>query len=213
MKHISLKTDEIINSSTHAVGIVLSIVALILMIMQAQLHGTPEALVGAVVFGSGMIILYTISTIFHATKNIRLKYKLNILDHSAIYVLIAATYTPVTLITLRGAWGWSLLGTIWVLALAGIIYKVFFYTVKYRFVSAVTYVGMGLVVVVALKPLIDAMPFWGLVWLTAGCVSYIIGVFFYLKKKVPLMHGIFHLFVMGGSFFHFLAIYKYVLPL
>jgi hemolysin III len=212
MKRISPKTDEIINSSTHAVGIGLSIAALVLMTVRAALYGTPAAVVGGVIFGAGMIVLYTASTIFHATKRWRLKYKLNKFDHSAIYALIAATYTPITLVTLSGAWGWAVFGIIWAMALAGIIFKVFFYTAKYRVISTIAYIAMGLMIVVALQPLIESMPLWGLIWMAIGGVSYIAGAMFYLVKNVPLMHGIFHLFVLGGSFAHFWAIYHYVLP-
>lgn len=212
MKRISTKTDEIINSTTHAVGIGLSIAALVLMVVRAAMYGTAEAVVGGAIFGAGMIVLYTASTVFHAAKRWRLKYKLNKFDHSAIYVLIAATYTPITLVTLGGAWGWTVFGIIWAMALAGIIFKVFFYTAKYRLVSTIAYIAMGLMIVIALEPLIDAMPFWGLIWLAIGGLSYIVGAMFYLVKNVPLMHGIFHLFVLGGSFAHFWAIYHYVLP-
>jgi hemolysin III len=212
MKRISAKTDEIINSSTHAFGIGLSIVALVLMIVRASVYGTPAAVVGGAVFGAGMIVLYTASTIFHATKRWRLKYQLNKFDHSAIYVLIAATYTPITLVTLGGVWGWTVFGIVWAMALAGIIFKVFFYTAKYRLISTIAYIAMGLVIVIALEPLIESMPLWGLVWMAIGGVSYIAGAMFYLVKNVPLMHGIFHLFVLGGSFSHFWAIYHYVLP-
>ena len=212
MIKISVKTDEIINSLTHAVGIALSITALVLMVIQAVKFGNTAAVVGAAIFGAGLIVLYSASTIYHAARNLRLKVKLNKFDHSAIYVLIAATYTPVTLVTLAGTWGWTIFGIIWGTALVGIIYKVFFYSAKYRFISTMTYIGMGLVAVIAVKPLIHNMPTAGLWWLAAGGAAYIIGAVFYLFRKLPLNHGIFHLFVIAGSFAHFWTVYHYILP-
>jgi len=209
--NISVKLNEIVNTVTHAIGIALSIVALVLMVVRSAIHSDAISVVGAAIFGAGLIILYSASTIYHSAKKIRLKYYLNKFDHSAIYVLIAATYTPISLVTLPSAWGWSMFGIIWGLAIGGVLFKIFWYKVRYRAVSAWGYVAMGLVVIVAIKPLVENMPFWGLIWMAIGGVAYITGVFFYLSKKIPFAHGIFHLFVIAGSFAHFWAIYHYVL--
>jgi hemolysin III len=176
------------------------------------LHGTPISVVSASIFGSSLIILYLSSTLYHASRKIRIKAKLNKFDHSAIYILIAGTYTPFTIVLLQGGWGWSIFGIQWGLAIAGIIFKLFWYKPKYRVVSAWAYVGMGLVMLIAIKPLIDVLSTPGLIWLSIGGLVYITGVFFYLSKKIPFSHGIWHLFVMGGSIAHFIAIYNYVLP-
>jgi hemolysin III len=134
------------------------------------------------------------------------------MDHSAIYILIAATYTPFTLVTLSGAWGWSILGVIWGMAVFGVLFKIFFYKLKYRALSAWAYVGMGLTILIAVKPLYENMPAGGLFWLGIGGMAYVIGVLFYLAKKIPYSHGIFHLFCIAGSLAHFFAVYHYVLP-
>jgi hemolysin III len=210
-KRISVKLDEIVNTITHGIGILLSITALVLMVVRSAIYGTAASVVGASIFGAGLIILYSASTIYHSARKIRLKYYLNKFDHAAIYVLIASSYTPITLVTMRGAWGWSIFGVIWAIAIFGILFKIFWYKPKYRTISAWGYVAMGLVVIVAVKPLIASMPLWGLIWMAIGGVAYIIGVLFYLSERIPFGHGIFHLFVIAGSFAHFWAIYHYVL--
>jgi len=211
-KSVSIKTEEIVNSTTHAIGIGLSITALVLMLVQAGFHGTASSVVGAAIFGASLIVLYTASTLFHGAKKLRIKYKLNKLDHSAIYILIAGTYTPFTLVTLDGAWGWSIFGTIWGLAVGGVLFKVFWYKPKYRALSAWAYVAMGSVIIVAIYPLVQNLSTMGLIWLLIGMVTYTLGVIFYLWEKLPFAHGIFHLFVLGGSIAHFFAIYHHVLP-
>ena len=209
---VSIKTDEIVNSLTHLIGVGLSITALVLMIVRSSVYGTAISVVGGSIFGASLITLYLSSTLYHAAKKIKLKIKLNKLDHSAIYVLIAGTYTPFTIVLIQGGWGWSIFGVQWGLAIAGILFKVFWYKPKYRKISAWAYVAMGLVIVVALRPLIDSMSSMGLIWLAIGGIIYIVGVFFYLSKKIPFSHGIWHLFVLGGSIAHFFAIYDHVLP-
>lgn len=211
-KTISVKTNEIINTTTHLIGLGLSVTALVLMIMKASYYGSAISIVSAAIFGASLIVMYLASSLYHASKNIRTKVKLNKFDHSAIYVLIAGTYTPFTLITLNGAWGWSIFGIQWGLALIGVMYKVFWYNPKYKAISAYAYIAMGVVMIVAIKPLYENLPTGGLIWLGIGGIIYIIGVYFYLSKKIPLAHGIWHLFVLGGSIAHFIAIYEYVLP-
>ncbi len=211
-KQITVRTEEIVNSITHAIGIGLSVTALVLMVVQAALHGTNAGIVGASIFGASLIVLYTASTLFHSARKLRLKYYLNKFDHSAIYILIAGTYTPVTLVTLQGAWGWSIFGVIWGLAIAGVLFKLFWYKPKYRALSAWMYVGMGSVIVIAVYPLVQTMSTMGLIWLGIGMLTYTVGVLFYLWKNLPFAHGIFHLFVLGGSIAHFFATYHHILP-
>ena len=211
-KTISVKTNELINTTTHLVGLGLSITALILMLVRSSFYGTTISIVSASIFGASLVVMYLASSLYHAAKNVRVKVKLNKFDHSAIYVLIAGTYTPFTLITLHGTWGWSIFGVQWGLALIGIIYKIFWYNPKFRAISAYAYIAMGVVILIAIKPLSESLPIGGLFWLGIGGLIYVIGVYFYLSKKIPLAHGIWHLFVMGGSIAHFIAIYEYVLP-
>ena len=207
-----IKRDEIVNSITHLVGLGLSIAATALMIVKASYYGSAISIVSAAVFGASLILLYLASTLYHSAENIRLKYKLNKFDHSAIYILIAGTYTPFSIVLLQGGWGWSIFGVEWGLAIIGTLYKIFWYKPKYRAISAFAYVAMGLVIIVAAAPLADVIAKKCFIWLAIGGASYIVGVFFYLSKKIPYAHGIFHLFIIGGSFAHFWAIYNYVLP-
>ena len=207
-----IKREEVVNSLTHLLGFALSIVATVLMIVKASYHGSVISIVSASVFGASLILLYLASTLYHSARNIRTKYKLNKFDHSAIYILIAGTYTPFSIVLLQGGWGWSIFGIQWGLAIIGILYKIFWYKPKYRSISAFAYVAMGLVIVIAAKPLAEVIDKKCFIWLVIGGASYIIGVIFYLAKKIPYGHGIFHLFIIGGSFAHFWAIYNYVLP-
>ena len=204
--------EEKVNTTTHFIGILLSIAATALMIVKASYYGSAISIVSASIFGATLIILYTASTLYHSASNIRLKYKLNKFDHSAIYILIAGTYTPFSIVLLQGGWGWSIFGVQWGLAIIGTLYKIFWYKPKFRALSAFAYIAMGLVIVIAAQPLSAIITTKCFIWLAIGGASYIIGVFFYLTKKIPFGHGIFHLFIIGGSFAHFWAIYNYVLP-
>ena len=211
-KKISAKTNELVNSITHLIGLCFSITALVLMLERSAFYGTAISVVSASIFGASLIVLYSASTLFHAAKKIRIKAILNKFDHSAIYVLIAGTYTPFTIVLLQGGWGWSIFGVQWGLAAVGILFKIFWYKPKFRAISAWAYVAMGLVMIIAIKPLINSLSTPGLIWLLTGGAIYIAGVFFYLSKKIPFAHGIWHLFVIGGSITHFFAIYDHVLP-
>lgn len=202
--------EEIANVITHGLGLALSVAALVILVVFASLKGDAWRIVSFSIFGASLVLLYLASTLYHGASRPRIKLRLNRFDHSAIYVLIAGTYTPFTLVTLRGGWGWTIFGIVWGLAIAGIIYKVFFYTVKYRAVSAVIYLLMGWIIVIAIKPLINNLSLPGLIWLAIGGLSYSFGVIFYLWKKLPFAHSIFHLFVLGGSIAHFFAIFWYV---
>jgi hemolysin III len=203
--------EEKINILSHAVGFIFSIVALVLLVTHATQHGDVWHIVSFSIFGASLIILYAASTFYHSAKKSELRNRLNIIDHASIYVLIAGTYTPFTLVTLKGTIGWVIFGISWGLALTGIILKLFF-TGKYNLLSTIMYVLMGWVIVFAIKPLINNLPLAGLLWLVAGGISYTIGAILYGIKKIKFNHAIFHMFVLMGSFCHFMSVYFYVLP-
>ena len=203
--------EEKINIISHATGFILSIVAFVLLVMHASLHGDVWQIVSFSIFGASLIILYGASTLYHSAKNPLLRNKLNIIDHASIYVLIAGTYTPFTLVTLKGTIGWVIFGISWGLALTGIILKLFF-TGKYDLISTIMYVFMGWVIVFAIKPLIHHLPLEGLLWLFAGGISYTIGAILYSINKIKFNHAIFHMLVLIGSFCHFVSVFFYVLP-
>jgi hemolysin III len=205
------KIEERLNVITHGLGFLLSIAALVLLVVFASLRGDAWHIVSFTIYGISLVVLYLASTLFHMTRKQELRNKLNIFDHSAIYFLIAGTYTPFLLVTIRGPWGWSLFGIIWALAIGGLIFKLF-YTGKYDFLSALIYVAMGWLIIVAFKPMHENLSTEGLLWLLGGGVSYSIGVVFYLLNKMPYNHAIFHIWVLLGSFAHFIAVIKYVLP-
>jgi len=203
--------EEKINIISHAIGLILSIVALVLLVTYAILYGDVWHIVSFSIFGACLIILYAASTFYHSAKKAKLRNRLKIFDHASIYALIAGSYTPFTLVTLKGTVGWVMFGISWGLALTGIILKLFF-TGKYNLISTVMYVLMGWVVVFAIKPLIVNFPLEGLLWLFAGGISYTIGAIIYSIKKIKFNHAIFHMFVLIGSFCHFISVLFYVLP-
>jgi hemolysin III len=203
--------EERINITSHAIGFILSCIALIVLIMHASQHGNVWHIVSFSVFGVSLIILYGSSTIYHSTKKPGLRNRLRIVDHASIYVLIAGTYTPFTLVTLNGMTGWVIFGFSWAMALSGIILKLFF-TGKYRLISTSMYVFMGWIIIFAINPLINNLPSDGLFWLVVGGLSYTVGAILYSIKKIKFNHAIFHVFVLLGSACHFVSVYFYVLP-
>ena len=203
--------EEKINIISHAIGFILSIVALVLLVTHANLHGDVWHIVSFSIFGASLIILYAASTFYHNAKKPELRNRLKIIDHAAIYVLIAGSYTPFTLVSLNGTIGWVIFGTSWGLALTGIILKLFF-TGKYNLISTLMYVFLGWVIIFAIKPLINNLPLEGLFWLFAGGMAYTIGAILYSIKKIKFNHAIFHVFVLMGSFSHFVSVFFYVLP-
>ena len=203
--------EEKINILSHAVGFILSIVALVLLVTHATQQGGVRHIVSFSIFGASLIILYAASTLYHSAKKSKLRNRLKIIDHASIYVLIAGTYTPFALVTLKGRIGWMIFGISWGLALTGIILKLFF-TGKYNLISTIMYVLMGWVIVFAIKPLINNLPLEGLLWLIAGGISYTIGAILYSIKKIKFNHAIFHMFVLNGSFCQFMSVFFYVLP-
>lgn len=203
--------EEKLNVITHAIGLILSIIAFFLLITYANDRGTIWHLTSFAIFGASMTVLYSASTAYHYSKEPALRTKLNILDHAAIYVLIAGTYTPFCLVVLPKKIGWIIFGVSWGLALIGIIFKLF-YTGKYDRLSTIAYVLMGWVVIFAIKPLIENLPVKGLLWLLAGGLFYTVGAILYSIKSVRYNHAVFHIFVLLGSFCHFMSIFFYVLP-
>lgn len=216
MTHSQLKSysvgEEIANSATHGVGAALSIAALAVLVTLAGLHGDVWRVVSFSIYGASLVLLYLTSTLYHGFQSPRVKLVFRMLDHSAIYLLIAGTYTPFTLVTFHGGWGWTMFGIIWGLAIAGIVQTVLFFN-RFPVVSVLTYLGMGWLVVVAIKPLLAVMPVAGMAWIAAGGLFYTLGVVFYAVKTIPFNHAIWHLFVLGGSVCHFFAILFYVLPM
>lgn len=203
--------EEKLNIISHGFGFALSILGLFFLISRSSEVGDILHLVSFSIFGASLILLYAASTFYHSAKSPRIRYRLNILDHASIYILIAGTYTPFALVTLNGPVGWSIFGIVWVLALTGVILKLF-YTGRFNILSTVMYVVMGWIIVFAIKPLINNLDLPGLLWLIAGGLSYTIGAVFFLIDRLKFNHAIFHLFVLFGSFCHFISIYFYVLP-
>ncbi len=200
---------ERFNVYSHLAGTALALTGATVLIVLGALRADPWKTVSFAVYGATLILLYGISTLYHSTRG-RAKEVFRKLDHCAIYLLIAGTYTPFTLVTLRGPWGWSIFGVVWGLALLGVVQE-FFLGKGARLLSLVIYVTMGWVALVAVVPLIDALGFAGFAWVAAGGVVYTAGIVFYLfDERFRHWHGIWHLFVVAGSVVHYLAILLYV---
>ncbi len=200
---------EKFNAITHLGGAVLALAGAVLLIVFAALQGDVWKVVSVAIYGFTLVSLYSLSTLYHSLRG-RAKFVLQKLDHQSIYLLIAGSYTPFCLVTLRGAWGWSLFGVVWGLALLGGLQE--FWSNKARILSVVIYVVMGWVVIVALVPLYRALGSAGFAWLVAGGLFYTLGIAFYaIDERVSWAHGVWHLFVLAGSAAHFVAIYRYVL--
>ena len=201
--------EEIANSVSHGIGVLAAIGAAPILIVAAVHRGGAAGIVGASVFAAAMVLLYLSSTLYHALPRNRAKRVFQVLDHGAIFLLIAGTYTPFTLGVLRGGWGWTLFGLVWSLALAGIVLKGV-YGVRHARISTVLYLAMGWLVVIAIKPLWLHVQPWGLFWLVAGGVSYSAGVAFYATDhRIRYGHFVWHLFVLAGTACHFVAVLWY----
>ncbi|MCA1766715.1 MAG: hemolysin III family protein [Idiomarina sp.] len=203
--------EEVAHALTHGVGAVLSVVALVVMLTWASAYGDLWHIVAASIYGASLILLYTASTLYHAFPWPRIKAVFQQLDHAAIYVLIAGTYTPFALINLRGEWGWALLGVAWSIALLGVTLELGMKR-RIKWLSLSLYLGMGWMALIAIKPMIDNVDAGGLILLVAGGLAYTLGVIFYVWKSLPYHHAIWHLFVLAGSVFHFFSIFYFVLP-
>jgi len=203
--------EEIANSVTHGVGVVAAAAGLVILAVAAAQRGDAWHVVGSSVFAATLLLLYTASTLYHSIAAPRAKSVLRVLDHSAIYLLIAGTYTPFTLVTLRGPWGWSLLGVIWSCAAVGIVLRTTIGS-RWRAIPVLLYVAMGWAVVIAIRPLVLAVPAGGLTLIVLGGLAYTAGIAFYVWRRLPYHHAIWHLFVLAGSSLHYLAVLLYVIP-
>lgn len=214
MKEAKLKAystgEEIASSVIHGVGALLAVAGLVAMLVVSITSGSTLSIISISIYGSSMILLYTASTMYHAIQNKKAKYIFKAIDHSSIYLLIAGTYTPFTLVVLGGLWGWVMLIVVWAIALAGILLEVLGRQ-RSRTVSLLIYLGMSWLVVIVIKPLLAGLAWPGLLWLVAGGLLYSAGVVFYVQKKTSYMHAVWHLFVLAGSACHFITVLVYVL--
>ena len=204
--------EEIANSVTHGVGLILAIAGLAVLTGYASRLGNGWHMVSCIIFATTLILQYAFSTLYHSIQIPRAKSIMRVLDHSAIFLLIAGTYTPFMLVNLRDTWGWTLFGIIWTLALLGVLFQVSLLR-RWQGISLSLYIGMGWVVVIAIKPMLDAVAPGGLILLLLGGLAYTSGVGFYLWKSLRYHHAIWHGFVLAGSILHFFAVLFYVIPL
>jgi hemolysin III len=200
--------EEIANSVSHGVGLLAAVAATPVLVFSAVRHGGAARIAGASVFAAAMVLLYLTSTLYHALPRNRAKRVFQVLDHAAIFLMIAGTYTPFTLGVLRGAWGWTLFGLVWGLALAGIVLTAAG-GVRYPKLTTSLYLAMGWLILIAVKPLGLRMPSEGLFWLLAGGIAYTVGVVFYAAKRVRYCHFVWHLFVIAGTACHFIAVLRF----
>jgi len=203
--------EDVVNSITHGVAAALSIAGLSVLVLLAAIKGDPWRIVAFSIYGSTLVLLYLSSTLYHGIRTPRVRRFLRRMDHMAIYLLIAGTYTPFALVSMRGGWGWFLLIAIWTLALAGILLKTFSMD-RWEVVSMVLYVGMGWLAVITIKPAIAMIPLPAIIWMAVGGFFYTFGIVFYAWQRLPYNHAIWHLFVIAGSVAHFFAVLFFVLP-
>lgn len=204
--------EEIMNAITHGIGAIFAIIGLSILTAAAYINGGAWHMASGIIFGISMVLLYLASTLYHSFTNQRIKDILKIFDHAAIYLLIAGTYTPFTLIPLHGTVGWIIFGIVWGLAFLGILLKIFFVK-RFKVLSTLCYLLMGWFAVVMIDPLLSSIHIYGLYWLIAGGLFYTVGAIFYLLQRLPYHHAIWHLFVIAGSVAHFIVILNYVLPI
>ena len=202
--------EEIANSVTHGIGAALSIAGLVVLVVLASVYGDVWRVISTSIYGTSLVLLFLSSTLYHSIQNPRLRPVLRRVDHAAIYVLIAGTYTPFTLVSLRGPLGWTFFGVVWGMALVGILFKVFFIH-RFALVSTLAYVAMGWICVLAFGQMLDHVPPSGMIWLVTGGVVYTVGVVFYVLRRIPYGHAVWHLFVLAGAICHFFAIRAVIL--
>jgi hemolysin III len=202
-------TEEIFHGITHGIGAALSIAGLVILVVLAVQMGDVWRIVSFSIYGGSLTLLFLASTLYHSFQDERLKQFFRHFDHLSIFLLIAGTYTPVTLISLRGAWGWTLFALIWGFAVSGIVYELLFLG-RYKWITMSIYLGMGWLAVVAIKPMLTMVPRGLLWWLLAGGLCYTGGVFFYAREKMRYHHVLWHLFVLFGSACHFLGFFFYL---
>ena len=203
--------EERINIGSHAFGLLLSIAGFAALVSRALAYGNSLQLLSACVYATSMVALYAASTAYHSSRDPAVRARLRTVDHAAIYLLIAGTYTPFALVTLQGAVGWAIFGITWGMGLTGIVLKLFF-TGRYNLVSTLMYVFMGWLIVFFIQPLTAVFPTAGLAWLLAGGVAYTLGAIIYSIHRIPFGHACFHVLVVVGSICHFYTVYRYVIP-
>jgi hemolysin III len=203
--------EEVANSVTHGVGLFLSLAGFAVLIVLACTRGTALHITACALYGATLVATYTASTLYHALRAPRAKQVFKVLDHCAIYLLIAGTYTPFTLVTMRGAWGWTLFGVVWGMTVFGVLLKIF-HVNRFKVASVMLYLLMGWMSIVAIQPLLTLAPGGAVLLLLAGGVAYTLGVPFYAWKRLPYNHAVWHLFVLAGSVLHYLAVVFYVVP-
>lgn len=206
---IQTRAEEWANSITHGIGVVLSVIGLPILVVMAIARGEISLLVGSSIFGGTLVFMYAASTLYHSFRKPNLKRVLRILDHIAIYLLIAGTYTPFVLLYFDGGWAWTLLCLEWGIALAGIVFKLFF-TGRFEVASTIVYIAMGWLAVGVMKPLLVAAPSGCVAWMAAGGLLYTGGIVFYAWERLRYNHAIWHVFVLGGSLCHYLALALYL---
>lgn len=211
IKKAPLTLEEVLNAVTHGVGAALASAALTGMLVYYAGDGVWH-LTSCLVYGISLVLLYLASTLYHSFRNLRVKAVFKAIDHAAIYVLIAGNYTPFALIPLHGSLGWTIFGIVWGLAAVGIVLQIFA-AQRFRIVRTLCYLGMGWFAVVMIQPLLATMPEAAIWWLVAGGLCYTVGAVFYLARRLPYSHVIWHVFVMAGSALHFYSVFHYVLPL
>ncbi|MCC6239582.1 MAG: hemolysin III family protein [Phycisphaerales bacterium] len=209
LQHAETISEQRLNCLTHALGALLSLAGLIVMVCLSAINGSVRQIVTVSLFGAALLLVYVASTIYHACPVGPIKQRLQILDHCAIYFLIAGTYTPFLLVSVGGGWGWSLSGALWGLALIGVAFKLL-YTGRFDLISSLIYIAMGWSGLIAIQPLLQNLPGGAVSWIFAGGIAYTAGVIFYLWDRLPFNHAIWHLFVLAGSVCHFLAVLFYV---
>jgi len=204
--------EEAASCATHALGLVLSVAGMVALVVLASMRGDARRVVTLSIYGLSLVAVYTSSMLYHLVRSQRRKQVLRVIDHAAIFLLIAGTYTPFTLVVLRGALGWSMWGVEWGLAAVGIALKLLLFE-RFEFLSLVVYVAMGWLALVAPGPLLARVPHGGIWLLLAGGLAYTAGVVFFLWDRLPFNHAIWHVFVLAGSILHFAAVVAYVLPM
>lgn len=205
------KGEEIANTVTHAIGALLAIAGLVLLVVFSSCHGTARHIVSCSVYGATLWMMFLMSSIYHSLPESTGKRILRVFDHCSIYLVIAGTYTPFTLVVLPPGWGWSLFGVVWFLALLGIVQKIFFIN-RWPLLSTILYILMGWMVMVACKPLFSNLPLGGSVLLVLGGVAYTFGALFFIMDDRPYLHAVWHIFVLSGAIFQYMSIFFFVIP-
>jgi hemolysin III len=203
--------EELANRLTHCVAAILSLIGLVVLVVAASRTGDPYRIVSSAIFCGALSLFYLISTLYHTIRSPKARYVFRVLDHAGIFLVIAASYTPFTLVSLRGGSGWTIFGVVWGLAISGAIFKSFM-THRLAFLAPVFYIGLGWLIVIDLEGLLTMVPARGVLWLVAGGLCYTVGILFYAINRIPHNHAIWHVFVIAGSFCHYLAVLWYVVP-